>query len=103
MDRQCLGSPVLSCVVRVANRFRFSLSWSFYLSSDDVHFFKCVWWGHPVTASTGAIDFFLSLDAELDEGQADYLEQMVRMEYINTAVFTQASRGLLSCYTAVAV
>lgn len=23
---------------------------------------QCVWWGHPVTPSTGAIDYFLSLD-----------------------------------------
>lgn len=74
-----------------------------YLSSVDVLVFQCVWWGHPVTTSTGAIDFFLSLDAELDGGQADYLEQMVRMEFINTATFTRASCGILSCCTAVAV
>lgn len=50
---------------------------------------QCVWWGHPVTPSTGAIDYFLSLDAEAEDGQLDYLEQMVRMDVINTAPFTQ--------------
>ncbi|CAM9775636.1 unnamed protein product, partial [Laminaria digitata] len=52
---------------------------------------QCVWWGHPVTPSTGAIDYFLSLDAEAEEGQLDYLEQMVRMEVVNTAPFTQVN------------
>lgn len=42
-----------------------------------------------MTPSTGAIDFFLSLDVELDEGQDDYLEQMVRMDFLNTANFKQ--------------
>ncbi|CAM9390627.1 unnamed protein product, partial [Scytosiphon promiscuus] len=50
---------------------------------------QCVWWGHPVTPSTGAIDYFLSLDVELKGGQDDYLEQMVRMDVVNTARFTQ--------------
>lgn len=50
---------------------------------------QCVWWGHPVTPSTGAIDYFLSLDVELEEGQDDYLEQMVRMDFLNTAYFKQ--------------
>ncbi|CAM9713019.1 unnamed protein product, partial [Hapterophycus canaliculatus] len=50
---------------------------------------QCVWWGHPVTPSTGAIDYFLSLDVELEGGQGDYLEQMVRMDVINTANFKQ--------------
>lgn len=52
---------------------------------------QCVWWGHPVTPSTGAIDYFLSLDVEVEEGQLDYLEQMVRMDVINTAPFVQVS------------
>lgn len=50
---------------------------------------QCVWWGHPVTPSTGAIDHFLSLDVELEEGQDGYLEQMVRMDFLNTAYFKQ--------------
>lgn len=63
-----------------------------YPSFDRIeNVLQCVWWGHPVTVGTGAIDYFLSLDAELDEGQADYLEQMVRMDLMNTAPFRQAS------------
>ncbi|CAM9670942.1 unnamed protein product [Ectocarpus sp. 6 AP-2014] len=50
---------------------------------------QCVWWGHPVTPSTGSVDYFLSLDVELEGGQDDYLEQMVRMEVVNTAHFKQ--------------
>ncbi|CAN0554262.1 unnamed protein product, partial [Ectocarpus sp. 12 AP-2014] len=50
---------------------------------------QCVWWGHPVTPSTGSVDYFLSLDVELDGGQDDYLEQMVRMDVVNTAHFKQ--------------
>lgn len=42
-----------------------------------------------MTPSTGAIDYFLSLDAELEGGQGDYLEQMVRMDVVNTAHFNQ--------------
>ena len=42
-----------------------------------------------MTPSTGAIDYFLSLDVELDEGQSDYMEQMVRMDFLNTAHFKQ--------------
>ena len=42
-----------------------------------------------MTPSTGAIDYFLSLDVELDGGQADYLEQMVRMDTINLGFFKQ--------------
>lgn len=42
-----------------------------------------------MTPSTGSIDYFLSLDVELDEGQDDYLEQMVRMDILNTADFIQ--------------
>ncbi|CBJ29260.1 putative methyltransferase [Ectocarpus siliculosus] len=50
---------------------------------------QCVWWGHPVTPSTGSVDYFLSLDVELEGGQDDYLEQMVRMDVVNTAHFKQ--------------
>lgn len=54
---------------------------------------QCVWWGHPVTPSTGSVDYFLSLDVELEGGQDDYLEQMVRMDVVNTAHFKQVSRS----------
>lgn len=42
-----------------------------------------------MTPSTGAIDYFLSLDVELEAAQNDYLEQMVRMDTVNTAYFKQ--------------
>ena len=46
-----------------------------------------------MTPSTGAIDYFLSLDVELQDGQNDYMEQMVRMDLMNTAHFQQACRA----------
>ena len=52
-----------------------------------------VWWGHPITVGmldndNLSIDFFLSLDVELKEAADEhYTEQMIRMEYINTAPF----------------
>ena len=49
--------------------------------------------GHPVTPSTGAVDYFLSLDVELEDGQNDYMEQMVRVNLINTAHLQQACRA----------
>ncbi|CAM9560190.1 unnamed protein product, partial [Ascophyllum nodosum] len=53
--------------------------------------------GHPVTPSTGAVDYFLSLDVELEDGQNDYMEQMVRVNLINTAHLQQAfSAGVAS-------
>lgn len=54
-----------------------------------------VWWGHPVTVGMPdgnalSIDYFLSLDVELAHaGPEHYTEQMVRMEYINTAPFVK--------------
>lgn len=54
-----------------------------------------VWWGHPITVGMPdgdalSVDFFLSLDAELPPaGPLHYAEQMVRMEYINTAPFVK--------------
>lgn len=52
-----------------------------------------VWWGHPITVGMPdseflSIDYFLSLDVELhNAGLEQYSEQMVRMEYMNTAPF----------------
>lgn len=54
-----------------------------------------VWWGHPITVGmldndNLSIDYFLSLDVELEEAADEhYTEQMVRMNYINTAPFVK--------------
>lgn len=96
MDCLCLRVTltVLSRYKTVVSSTRFfvAVGQHSYVPFDRVeNVLQCVWWGHPVTAGTGAIDYFLSLDAELDEGQADYLEQMIRMDLINTAPFRQVS------------
>jgi hypothetical protein len=48
---------------------------------------QLVWWGHPDTTSSPAVDFFLSLDDEVDGAWHHYHEQLVRADLINTAVF----------------
>jgi predicted O-linked N-acetylglucosamine transferase (SPINDLY family) len=54
---------------------------------------QMLWWGHPTTTGMpdGALlsmDYFLSLDAEVKQaGDQHYSEQLVRMEYVNTAPF----------------
>lgn len=61
------------------------------LSTMFVLMVKCVWWGHPVSPATGSVDYFLSLEIEPDEGQEEYLEQMVRMDLVNTVHYHQVN------------
>ena len=51
-----------------------------------------MWWGHPSTTGIPhnedvSIDFFLSLDTEVLDANTQYSEQLVRMEFMNTAPF----------------
>jgi hypothetical protein len=43
-----------------------------------------VWWGHPITTGLSSIDYFLSLEDEVDDAQSHYSEQLVRFTHINT-------------------
>lgn len=53
---------------------------------------QCVWWGHPsTTGHSDNIDFYLSLDVEVADAWDHYTEQVVRMDYINTAPILPAS------------
>lgn len=59
---------------------------SYLLSFGRVAGVQAAWWGHPITTGNGdTIDYYISLDAELDAAaDDDYVEQLVRMEFINT-------------------
>lgn len=49
--------------------------------------------GMPPDDQALSIDFYLSLDVELPNAAIeDYTEQMVRMEYINTAPFVKVCK-----------
>lgn len=51
-------------------------------------FLKAVWWGHPDTTASLALDVFVGLDDELSSAADDqYLEQLSRMTWLNTAPF----------------
>ena len=51
-------------------------------------FVQVVWWGHPDTTASTAVDFFLGLDDEVDDAATNqYHEQLIRAELINTAPF----------------
>lgn len=59
---------------------------------------QMLWWGHPITAGMVdsdqlSIDYFLSLDVEVPlAGSEHYSEQLVRMEYMNTARYAKEVR-----------
>ncbi|CAM9214198.1 unnamed protein product, partial [Discosporangium mesarthrocarpum] len=68
-------------------------AFTYFLSFSRLAPVQCVWWGHPVTPATGSLDYFLSLEVEEAEGQRDYMEQVVRMDLVNTAPFVQVQGG----------
>ncbi|KAJ8606758.1 hypothetical protein CTAYLR_009570 [Chrysophaeum taylorii] len=61
--------------------------WSYLLSFGRLARVQCAWWGHPVTTGLETVDFYLSLDTEPDEAKDHYAEQVVRMDFVNTAPF----------------
>jgi hypothetical protein len=46
--------------------------------------YQAAWWGHPITTGLPSIDYFLSLEDEVDDAQSHYSEQLVRFTHINT-------------------
>lgn len=63
---------------------------SYFLAFSRLARIQCVWWGHPVTPGLDTIDYFLSLDTELHDADSHYgPEQLVRIDSVNTAPFTQ--------------
>jgi hypothetical protein len=51
--------------------------------------YKVVWWGHPDTTPSLSLDVFVGLDDELSSADDQYLEQLARMRWLNTAPFAQ--------------
>ena len=54
-----------------------------YLSFARLARVQMAWWGHPVTTASPTMDYFISLEDELDEAQEHYTEQLVRMKVVN--------------------
>lgn len=59
------------------------------LASSRLARVQCAWWGHPVTTGSKSVDYFLSLDTEIDDAYEEYTEQLVRLDAVNTAPFAQ--------------
>jgi hypothetical protein len=78
-----IGSHVLDVLIFGEVGMDFA---TYLLSFGRMAAVQAIWWGHPVTTGNGdAIDYFLSLDAELpDAAEEAYSEQMVRMNLTNT-------------------
>lgn len=58
------------------------------LARCDTLLLKAVWWGHPDTTASLALDVFIGLDDEISSAADDqYLEQLTRMTWLNTAPF----------------
>jgi len=67
---------------------------TFFLAGCRFAPVQAVWWGHPITTGMDSIDYYLGLDAEVEEAGLDqYSEQLVRMRYINTAPFANNPDG----------
>lgn len=63
--------------------------WSYLLAFSRLARVQCVWWGHPVTTGLPTVDYYLSLDTEVDDAHQHYAEQLVRIDLVNTAPFVQ--------------
>ena len=61
--------------------------WSFFLAFSRLARVQCVWWGHPVTTGLSSIDFFISLDTEMENAHDSYSEQLLRLDHVNVAPF----------------
>jgi len=60
----------------------------FSLARCVILLLKAVWWGHPDTTASLALDVFVGLDDEISSAADDqYLEQLTRMTWLNTAPF----------------
>lgn len=64
---------------------------SYFLAFARLAKVQCVWWGHPVTPGLHSIDFYISLDTEIDVAALNHYgpEQLVRVDSVNTAPFVQ--------------
>lgn len=56
---------------------------SYYLSFSRLAPIQMTWWGHPITTSSPAMDYFISLEEEIPEAHNHYTEQLVRMKWVN--------------------
>ncbi|CAM9829476.1 unnamed protein product, partial [Heterosigma akashiwo] len=73
---------------------------SYFLGFSRLALVQAAWWGHPATTSAPEVDYFISLDAEVDHAAFDYYsEQLVRMEIINVAPFTMVDTVRASLIT----